>query len=134
MLRFASIALLVLAACPSSPPPTTSPTPTTPTPTPTEPTPTEPTPTQSGTAALTSQDACTADADCTITMFSGCCACPGCDQPSARSTATLAASQDQCKAVRCDMERCKVMLCKQGDPATSFVAKCENNVCVGHRK
>jgi hypothetical protein len=133
MSRFASIALLVLAACPSSPPPTTSPTPTTPTPT--EPTPTEPTPTQSGgTAALTSQDACTTDADCTITMFSGCCACPGCDQPSARSTATLAQSQDQCKAVRCDMERCKVMLCKQGEPATSFVAKCENNVCVGHRK
>ncbi|MFN0250486.1 MAG: hypothetical protein ACKV2T_26635 [Kofleriaceae bacterium] len=129
MLRLATIALLALAACPSSPPPTTSPTPT-PTPMP-DPT---PAPTPSGTAELTSQDACTADADCTITMFSGCCACPGCDQPSARSTTTLAASQDQCKAVRCDMERCKVMLCKQGDPATSFVAKCESNVCVGHRK
>lgn len=132
MLRIATL-LIVLAACPapaSTPGP--APTPTEPTPT-TPPTPTPPTPTQSG-AALTSKDACTTDADCTITMFSGCCACPGCDQPSVHSTKELAAAQQVCQAVRCDMERCKTMMCKPGEPAETFTAACQNNVCIGLRK
>lgn len=126
----ALLGLVVIAACPAPPPSTTTSTPPpsmTPAPT--------PTPTQSGsTAELTSKDACTADADCVITSFSGCCACPGCDQPAARSSKELAASQKQCELVRCDMDRCKAMLCKAGEPTTSFTAACENQVCVGRRK
>ncbi|MGE0398014.1 MAG: hypothetical protein AB7T06_15040 [Kofleriaceae bacterium] len=132
MSRFVPL-LFVLAACPASPPPPSpTPTPTEPTPTPT---PTEPTPTPSPSAELTSADACTADADCTISNFAGCCACPGCDvgPPTAHSTTALAAAQQQCQAVRCNMDRCKTLLCKPGEPAANFTAACQNNVCVGVR-
>ncbi len=135
MLRFAPL-LVLLAACPN-PAPAPAPTPTpepTPTPTP-DPTPT-PTPAPAPTPELTSTDACTADADCVITNFAGCCACPGCEQgaPTAHSTKAAAAAQQQCQAVRCNMDRCKTLLCKPGEPAASFTAACQNSVCVGVRK
>jgi hypothetical protein len=133
MIRFVPLAFL-LAACPASPPPTVTPTPTEPTPV--EPTPVEPAPAQGAVAELTSKDTCTADADCTITNFAGCCACPGCEQgpPLAHATKELAAAQQQCQLVRCDMDRCKTMLCKPGDPAEKFTASCRDGVCVGTRK
>lgn len=145
MLRIVPVAVAValalgLAACPSTPPgPSTSPTPEpTPTPAP-DPTPTptpDPTPTPAPTAELAGTDACTTDADCVVTNFAGCCACPGCDQgaPTARSTTELAAAQKQCQVVRCNMARCKAMLCKPGESASAFAAACQNNVCVGVRK
>lgn len=128
MLRLASLAL-VLSACPASPPP--------PPPRadpPPAPAPTEPPPAPSGSPALASTDACTTDADCEITTFSGCCACPGCDQTSVRSKPELAAAQQMCHAIRCDMERCKSMLCKAAEPIERFAAACQNNVCVGVRR
>jgi hypothetical protein len=71
-----------------------------------------------------------------VTNFAGCCACPGCEQgtPSARSTKQLAAAQNQCQLVRCNLDRCKAMLCKSGEPASKFTAACQHGVCVGVRK
>lgn len=125
-MRGAILILVGLTACPASP---------TPAPTPSSPAPT-PTPTPTETAELTSTDACTTDSDCVVTNFAGCCACPGCQQgaPSARSTASLTAAQQQCAVIRCDMDRCKTMLCKPGELADRFAAACRANVCVGVRK
>jgi hypothetical protein len=116
------LALVVLAACGAHPAPAPATAPAPVTPAPIEP-------------AI--GDTCTADADCVVTNFPGCCACPQCNvaQPRARSKSELAREQQTCTVVECDMHACDIGgMCPPGEDAAHFTAHCTNQVCVAvHR-
>jgi hypothetical protein len=122
------LATLAIAGCWRDPSPSTAPSPPPPTPT----TPASPPP------GVTSQgDACTTDADCVVTNWAGCCACPQCSvaDPTARSTSALAAEQQQCAVMRCDLNICNIAgMCPPGEAAELFTPVCRANVCVGVRR
>ena len=85
----------------------------------------------------TGGDACTADADCIVTNFAGCCACPQCaiGQPVARSRDAEQKAEQVCTVVECDRRACDIGgMCPPGEAADHFVARCADRVCVAaHR-
>lgn len=90
----------------------------------------------SPTPASTS-DKCATDADCVVTNFPGCCACPQCSkaEPRALTNAALAAEQKKCTVVRCNMAICNTAgMCPPGEDASHFVARCRAGECDMDRK
>lgn len=76
---------------------------------------------------------CAADADCTITTFSGCCGgC--CPQARAMSKAELAQQQRRCAAVDCEAPMCAAVVCEPGPAADALVARCQAGRCVAEEK
>ncbi|MBK7076713.1 MAG: hypothetical protein IPH44_30915 [Myxococcales bacterium] len=85
---------------------------------------------------MSAGDACTADADCLVTNFPGCCACPQCStaDPVARSRTAAAQAEAACAAASCDASICDVAgMCPPGEPAAHFTPRCCAGVCVGAR-
>ena len=82
-------------------------------------------------------DACTADADCVVTNFPGCCACPQCSvgRPTARSRSALATAEQVCTVAECDGHACDVGgMCPPGESADHFVPHCTAGTCTAtHR-
>lgn len=81
-------------------------------------------------------DACAADADCVVTNFPGCCACPQCATaaPVARSRAAAAQAEAACAVASCDASACDVAgMCPPGEPAAHFTPRCCAGACVGVR-
>jgi hypothetical protein len=95
-----------------------------------------------GTPAIASDiksygDRCESDADCLITTFNGCCACPQCSigEPAARSRIEQKRAEEVCGIATCDMKICDVAgMCLPGEAAGKFLAKCSNEQCIGIRK
>ncbi|MBL8624490.1 MAG: hypothetical protein JNK64_24495 [Myxococcales bacterium] len=81
-------------------------------------------------------DACTADADCVVTNFPGCCACPQCStaDPVARSRTAAAQAEAACAAASCDASICAIAgMCRPGETAAHFTPRCCGGACVGVR-
>jgi hypothetical protein len=77
-------------------------------------------------------DTCQGDADCVVTNFAGCCACPQCSigPPRALSRAALRAEQEGCKDAVCNTARCGVAgICPPGEDASRFAARCRDGAC-----
>jgi hypothetical protein len=80
---------------------------------------------------------CVTDADCVVTNFPGCCACPQCSKgpPRALTAPALAEEQDSCQTVKCDLNRCALAgMCPPGEDASKFVGRCRASECVLERK
>lgn len=75
---------------------------------------------------------CSADSQCVITTFDGCCGscCPR--APYAMSAARLQAAQGRCAAVKCARPSCEEQVCAAvvPEPASNFRAVCEAGRCV----
>src|SRR5215471_6045301 len=70
---------------------------------------------------------CTADADCVVTTWNGCCACCP-SEPRALPSAKLDEQQKRCAAASC--AACSDRLdCPKSAPVSSFVAKCKDGTC-----
>jgi len=81
--------------------------------------------------------ACATDADCVVTNFPGCCACPQCSKgpPRALTAAALAAEQANCQTVTCEPDTCGLAgMCPPGEDASKFVGRCRASECVLQRK
>ena len=81
-------------------------------------------------------DACAGDADCVVTNFPGCCACPQCAiaDPVARSRTAAAQAEAACAVASCDASVCGVAgMCPPGEPAADFTPRCCAGACVGVR-
>lgn len=75
---------------------------------------------------------CSADADCVVTTFSGCCAyCEG--APKAMAKSILEQQQNRCAAVDCKAPPENV-LCAHHEPADAFVARCKDGTCVSAKR
>ncbi|MBX3160222.1 MAG: hypothetical protein KF773_29940 [Deltaproteobacteria bacterium] len=126
------LAFITVVACTPQPPPSSSGGPRTPKRQPPPPSPSSP-----STEAAAPGDACTRDADCVVTNFAGCCACPQCSvgAPTARSLAELARAQDQCKVMRCNTTVCDLAgACPPGEAADRFAPVCRAGTCAGVRR
>lgn len=80
---------------------------------------------------------CATDADCVVTNFAGCCACPQCSKaaPRALTRAALAAEEAKCQVVRCNTAMCDTAgMCPPGEDAAKFVGRCRANACALERK
>lgn len=71
---------------------------------------------------------CSADADCVLSTFNGCCgSCCGGDPHAVPRNVNEAA---RCAAVDCAMPDCSAVKCRQPRPASDFVAACRASHCV----
>lgn len=80
---------------------------------------------------------CATDADCIVTNFPGCCACPQCAKgpPRALTTSELAAEQANCITVTCEPNACaRAGICPPGEDASRFVGRCRATACELERK
>lgn len=85
---------------------------------------------------MSAGDACAADADCVVTNFPGCCACPQCStaDPVARSRTAAAQAEAVCAVTTCDASICAIAgMCRPGEPAAHFTPRCCGGACVGVR-
>lgn len=75
---------------------------------------------------------CSADTDCVISTFSGCCSC--CDgAPKAMAKSVLEQQQSRCAVVDC--KACDENIhCAHYEAAESFVARCKDGTCVSAKK
>jgi hypothetical protein len=76
---------------------------------------------------------CSADADCEVTNFGGCCAC--CES-SAHAVPAIALSQER---ARCAIKDCEVKCspnteCAKIEPAAAFTARCKDGTCTAVRR
>jgi hypothetical protein len=76
-------------------------------------------------------EACRSDDDCTVTDFTGCCACCGCSTPYAIRRDELARQQDLCAIVDCDFSGCDEE-CAACPIEPLGTAACEDGRCVRH--
>ena len=82
--------------------------------------------------APTSATSCDRDDDCVVTNDAGCCACPQCRvaAPHALTRAQEKLEEDKCAVVDCDFGPCNVGgMCKPGEPAAHFAARCADHAC-----
>ncbi|MBP6838712.1 MAG: hypothetical protein KA190_15565 [Kofleriaceae bacterium] len=87
-------------------------------------------------ATTSAGDTCAVDADCVVTNFAGCCACPQCAvvDPRPRSRAALAAEQAACPSPCPFSMVCATGgMCPPGEPSDHFVARCQAAVCAAVR-
>lgn len=75
---------------------------------------------------------CSADADCVITTFAGCCAC--CDgAPHALPLHIAERERNRCAAVEC--RACSEgVQCAEHEPEGAFVARCKEGTCVSEKR
>ncbi|MFZ5443013.1 MAG: hypothetical protein ACOZQL_23605 [Myxococcota bacterium] len=71
---------------------------------------------------------CTADDQCVLSTFNGC--CPGCCQPDPHAVRRGTREGEQCAAVECARPNCSAVRCAQPRPVSDFVAACRANRCV----
>jgi len=96
-----------------------------------------PPPASAGSEARSEGDACTRDADCVVTNFAGCCACPQCavGEATARSREAQTRAEEKCQLVRCNLHRCQgEVACPPAEDAALFEPKCRDAKCVGVRR
>lgn len=87
--------------------------------------------------AETADDACSADDECLVTNWPGCCSCPQCSigQPMARSRVGQQRAEAACAVASCDASICDIAgMCPPGEDASHFVPRCRGGVCVGDRR
>jgi hypothetical protein len=80
---------------------------------------------------------CTSDADCVVSNFAGCCACPQCAQgaPRALNAAALRQEQEGCPRDCNNAGMCGLAgMCPPGEDAAHFAAPCRAGSCVLERR
>ncbi|MFO1518792.1 MAG: hypothetical protein U1F57_03875 [bacterium] len=83
------------------------------------------------------ESSCRQDADCEVTNFPGCCACPQCwkGPPRAVNRDWLKLQQNICAVASCDGSHCNIAgMCPPGEDASHFTARCKAAECALERK
>jgi hypothetical protein len=85
------------------------------------------------TTAPGARASCSADADCEVTNFAGCCVC--CES-SAHAVTAIALSQQraQCAVMECGVKCAPDIECAKIELAAAFTARCKDGACIAvHR-
>jgi hypothetical protein len=77
-------------------------------------------------------DPCDSDDDCVVTNFPGCCACPECAPPTARSREGARRAEAVCATTTCPANVCAEP-CPH-ETADHFVARCRDRACTAERR
>lgn len=71
---------------------------------------------------------CSADDECVLSTFNGC--CPGCCSPDPHAVRKGTREGEYCAAVDCALPRCEAVRCAQPRPLSDFIAACRGRRCV----